>query len=154
MSEQVRGTDRLATALPPRPHLPLAEGIIMGLNRCSPEEAFGQLRDVSRRHGIGVRVLASALVQAAMSGASPRTAEEHERAEVLALYWPLPMPSAAGGHGAATHHEAATDHEAVTRRETVTSRAGGKGAATRQLPRQDRRRPAESRQVVDLRHAD
>jgi hypothetical protein len=150
VSEQVRGTDRLATGLPPRPHLPLAEGIIMGLSRCSPEEAFGQLRDVSRRHGIGVRVLASALVQAAMSGESPRTAEEHERAEVLALYWPLPMPGAAGGH------DAATEHEAVTRRETVTSRAGsgGKGAATRRLPLQDSRRAAESRQVVDLRHAD
>jgi hypothetical protein len=64
----------------------------MGLNRCSPDEAFGQLRDVSRRHGIGVRVLASALVQAAMSGEAPRTAEERERAAVLALYWPLPLP--------------------------------------------------------------
>jgi hypothetical protein len=64
----------------------------MGLSRCTPEEAFSQLRDVSRRHGIGVRVLASALVQAAMRGEAPRTAEEHERAELLALYWPLPMP--------------------------------------------------------------
>jgi hypothetical protein len=125
VSEQVRGTDRNATGLPPRPHLPLAEGIIMGLNRCSPEEAFGQLRDVSRRHGIGVRVLASALVQAAMSGEAPRTAEEHERAEVLALYWPLPMP---------------------------TSRTGDAGSA--RLPQQDRHRAAERHQVVDLRHAD
>jgi hypothetical protein len=130
VSEQVRGTDRIATGLPPRPHLPLAEGIIMGLNRCSPEEAFGQLRDVSRRHGIGVRLLASALVQAAMSGEAPRTAEEHERAEVLALYWPLPMP---------------------------TSR--GRDAGTARLPQQDRHRVAEHRgaerhQVVDLRHAD
>jgi ANTAR domain-containing protein len=125
VSEQVRGTDRIATGLPPRPHLPLAEGIIMGLNRCSPEEAFGQLRDVSRRHGIGVRVLASALVQAAMSGEAPRTAEEHERAEVLALYWPLPMP---------------------------TSR--GRDVGTARLPQQDRHREAERHQVVDLRHAD
>jgi hypothetical protein len=142
VSEQVRGTDRLA-GLPPRPHLPLAEGIIMGLSRCSPEEAFGQLRDVSRRHGIGVRVLASALVQAAMSGEAPRTAEEHERAEVLALYWPLPMPSAAAGHDAGTGHDAITGH-AGTRRDTAASR----------LPLQDRRRAADSRQVVDLRHAD
>ena len=92
MSDQARGPDRMSTGLPPRTHLPLAEGIIMGLNRCSPDEAFGQLRDVSRRHGIGVRVLASALVQAAMSGEAPRTQEERERAEVLALYWPLPLP--------------------------------------------------------------
>ena len=144
MSEQVRGTDRLATALPPRPHLPLAEGIIMGLNRCSPEEAFGQLRDVSRRHGIGVRVLASALVQAAMSGESPRTAEEHERAEVLALYWPLPMPNAAGGRDTATGHETVT----------TPAPAGRKGAATGRLPLQDHRRKADSPQVVDLRHAE
>ena len=92
VSDQAQGLDRPSTGLPPRTHLPLAEGIIMGLNRCSPDEAFGQLRDVSRRHGIGVRVLASALVQAAMSGEAPRTAEERERAEVLALYWPLPLP--------------------------------------------------------------
>ena len=97
MSDQVHGSDRTSTGLPPRTHLPLAEGIIMGLNRCSPDEAFGQLRDVSRRHGIGVRVLASALVQAAMRGDAPRTAEEQERAEVLALYWPLPMPRNDGG---------------------------------------------------------
>lgn len=142
MSEQVRGTDRLV-GLPPRPHLPLAEGIIMGLSRCSPEEAFGQLRDVSRRHGIGVRVLASALVQAAMSGEAPRTAEEHERAEVLALYWPLPMPSAAAGRDAGAGHDAITGH-AGTRHDTAAGR----------LPLQDRRRAADSRQVVDLRHAD
>jgi ANTAR domain len=92
VSDQAPGPDRLSTGLPPRTHVPLAEGIIMGLNRCSPDEAFGQLRDVSRRHGIGVRVLASALVQAAMSGEAPRTPEERERAEVLALYWPLPLP--------------------------------------------------------------
>jgi hypothetical protein len=92
VSDQARGTDRMSTGLPPRTHVPLAEGIIMGLNRCSPDEAFGQLRDVSRRHGIGVRVLASALVQAAMSGEEPRTKEERERAELLALYWPLPRP--------------------------------------------------------------
>jgi hypothetical protein len=97
VSDLARGTDRSTTALPPRPHLTLAEGIIMGLSRCTPEEAFGQLRDVSRRHGIGVRVLASALVQAAMSGEAPRTAEEHERAELLALYWPLPLPSQTTG---------------------------------------------------------
>lgn len=97
MSDLARGTDRSSTALPPRPHLTLAEGIIMGLSRCTPEEAFGQLRDVSRRHGIGVRVLASALVQAAMSGEAPRTAEEHERAELLALYWPLPLPPRTSG---------------------------------------------------------
>jgi hypothetical protein len=143
VSEQVRGTDRLAMGLPPRPHLPLAEGIIMGLSRCSPEEAFGQLRDVSRRHGIGVRVLASALVQAAMSGEAPRTAEEHERAEVLALYWPLPMPSAAAGRAAGTGHDAITGH-ASTHRDTAAGR----------LPQQDRRRAADSRQVVDLRRAD
>ena len=92
MSDEVRGYDRVPMGLPPRTHLPLAEGIIMGLNRCTPDEAFGQLRDVSRRHGIGVRVLASALVQAAMCGDPPRTREERERAEVLALYWPLPLP--------------------------------------------------------------
>jgi ANTAR domain len=97
VSDLARGTDRPSTALPPRPHLTLAEGIIMGLSRCTPEEAFGQLRDVSRRHGIGVRVLASALVQAAMSGEAPRTAEEHERAELLALYWPLPLPARGSG---------------------------------------------------------
>jgi hypothetical protein len=126
VSDQVRGTDRSPTGLPLRPHLPLAEGIIMGLNRCSPEEAFGQLRDVSRRHGIGVRVLASALVQAAMSGEAPRTAEEHERAEVLALYWPLPMPT----------------------------RRTGRDVAAARLPQQDRHRAAEPQHVVDLRHAD
>jgi len=92
VSDQARGFDRTSTGLPPRTHLPLAEGIIMGLNRCSPDEAFGQLRAVSRRHGIGVRVLASALVQAAMNGDAPRTAEEQERAAILALYWPLPRP--------------------------------------------------------------
>jgi hypothetical protein len=113
VSDLVRSTDRPSTGLPPRPHLTLAEGIIMGLSRCTPEEAFGQLRDVSRRHGIGVRVLASALVQAAMSGQAPRTAEEHERAELLALYWPLPLPTQGGkgrlpvqaGHAHDEHHE-------------------------------------------------
>jgi ANTAR domain len=125
VTQQVRSADRGPQGLPPRPHLPLAEGIIMGLNRCSPEEAFGQLRDVSRRHGIGVRVLASALVQAAMSGEAPRTAEEHARAEVLALYWPLPMPG---------------------------SRTTGEDGAGR-LPSQGGHR-SRVQQVVDLRHAD
>ena len=39
---------------------------------------------------------ARALVQAAMSDEAPRTEEERQRAEVLARYWPLPLPPQEG----------------------------------------------------------
>ena len=141
MSDPVR-TDRSKSSLPPRPHLTLAEGIIMGLSRCTPDEAFGQLRDVSRRHGIGVRVLASALVQAAMSGEAPRTAEEHERAELLALYWPLPLPGQVYEkvHGETHGHGEAHDHSHA--HDEVRGRVPVQG-----------RRPA-ARDVIDVRGAD
>ena len=139
---------RTKSSLPPRPHLTLAEGIIMGLSRCTPDEAFGQLRDVSRRHGIGVRVLASALVQAAMSGEAPRTAEEHERAELLALYWPLPLPGQvyerahAHGEDHAPAHDQTHDQTHDQAHSVVRSR----------LPAQGRR--SVDRDVIDVRGAD
>nr|WP_099022754.1 ANTAR domain-containing protein [Mycolicibacterium palauense] len=57
-----------AEGVPPldgRRALDLAEGILIGLRRCSVQQAFDELVTVARRHKVTVLAVASALVELA-----------------------------------------------------------------------------------------
>lgn len=62
--------DQLQSALVRRPAIEQAKGVLVGTRCASPEEAFDELRDVSRRHDLGVGDVAAALVAVA-AGRTP-----------------------------------------------------------------------------------
>lgn len=56
---------QLSDALVTRPTIEQAKGVLVGAGCTSPEEAFGQLQTVSRKHDVKLADLAAALVEVA-----------------------------------------------------------------------------------------
>jgi hypothetical protein len=61
LADLVAENEQLRRALAGRAHIEQAKGIIMGLRRCSADDAFGELVVVSNRNNVNVAALASAL---------------------------------------------------------------------------------------------
>jgi GAF domain-containing protein len=70
MSEKAELTANLRAALTSRAVIDQALGVIMGQNRCTPEEAFDVLRSASQNRNVKLRTMAAEIVQA-VSGCSP-----------------------------------------------------------------------------------
>ena len=62
--------DQLESALVRRPTIEQAKGVLVGTRCSSPEDAFEELREVSRRHELAIGDVAAALVAVA-AGRAP-----------------------------------------------------------------------------------
>lgn len=62
---------QLREALVSRADIEQAKGIIMGIRRCGPDDAFRELSTVSQRANVKVALLAAALVALAPPGGAP-----------------------------------------------------------------------------------
>jgi ANTAR domain-containing protein len=67
--------------LQPRRALDLAQGILIGLRRCTTEAAFDELVTVAHKHGVLVSSVAAALVTLTTGTAS----ESHQDPDALAI---------------------------------------------------------------------
>lgn len=85
---------QLREALRTRGPIEQAKGVIMGLRRCSPDEAYAELAEMSRNHNIKVHDLARALARYAAEGI--RTAPVNDREMKIALLvaerWVMHLP--------------------------------------------------------------
>lgn len=75
--------------------LDLAEGILVGLRRCSAEAAFHELLAVANRHGVPVSAAASALVEHA-TGAADAAATNSAGVAFACLEWGNLLPAVSG----------------------------------------------------------
>lgn len=64
--------EQLSTALTSRAVIEQAKGIVVGVARCDPDEAFARLVKASRDSNIKLRVLAARIVEEAAAGRVPR----------------------------------------------------------------------------------
>ena len=80
---------QLREAMATRPTIDMAKGIVMAARRCSQEQAFAELRQISSQHNIKVVDLARSLVRDVESPLAdlPTTTVELARADIVATYW-------------------------------------------------------------------
>lgn|GEM_PF-6437530 len=80
---------QLREAMATRPTIDLAKGIVMAARRCSADQAFAQMRQISSQHNIKVIDLAKALVRYVELPLAqlPTTSAELARADVVATHW-------------------------------------------------------------------
>lgn len=76
LTDQVRLTRHLETAMASRSIIDQAIGVIMAQDRCTPTEAFEVLRRASNHRNVKLREVASTIV-AGMSGPPPATRTDH-----------------------------------------------------------------------------
>jgi hypothetical protein len=72
--------------LQPRRSLDLAQGILIGLRRCTTEATFDELVTVAHKHGVSVSAVASALVTLATRTAD-ETDSDRDAPAVAHLAW-------------------------------------------------------------------
>jgi Response regulator with putative antiterminator output domain len=68
--DQATLTDHLRAALSSRSVIDQAMGIVMGMQHCSPTEAFDMLRAVSQNRNIPLREVAAELIARTVNGES------------------------------------------------------------------------------------
>lgn len=80
----------LSAALATRPVIEQAKGVLAGLRRETPEQAFAELRYVSQRHNVKLNALANAVVLMA----SGQTTRDVKLRKVIWQEWDgvLPQP--------------------------------------------------------------
>ncbi|MGL5859275.1 MAG: ANTAR domain-containing protein [Angustibacter sp.] len=66
--QALRTVDQLHEALTSRASIDMAKGVVIAATRCSPEEAFGVLRQLSQQQNRKLRQVAADVVAAARSG--------------------------------------------------------------------------------------
>lgn len=89
---QSRGHLNLHDALENRSMIDLAKGILMGWRRYGPDQAFDELRSVSRRTNISVGDLAAQLIEAVHTPNAVTESDHTPNAELLTTYFPPPKP--------------------------------------------------------------
>jgi hypothetical protein len=72
--------------LQPRRALDLAQGVLVGLRRCTTEAAFDELVTVAHKHGVSVSAVAAALVTLA-TRTDPEAESDRAAAAVAHLAW-------------------------------------------------------------------
>ncbi|MGN6300751.1 MAG: ANTAR domain-containing protein [Angustibacter sp.] len=85
---------QLREALRTRGPIEQAKGVIMGLRRCSPDDAYAELAEMSRNHNIKVHDIARALARYAAEGIRTVPVDDREMkiALLVAERWVTHLP--------------------------------------------------------------
>ncbi|HEX8495694.1 MAG TPA: ANTAR domain-containing protein [Actinomycetales bacterium] len=78
---------QLREAMVTRATIEQAKGVIMGLRRCSTDQAFNELKSVSQRENIKIRELAAALVRFVDPSQPPLEDDDWRLATIVAQAW-------------------------------------------------------------------